>query len=221
MCYIKATMFKKRENVQEIEEGDLLSPKFDNDGLIPVVTTCFDTKEILMHGYMNVEAFKLTIETKEAHYWSRSRKSIWHKGKTSGFVQKVKAIRIDDDQDAVWLTVDIGKGSSCHVGYRSCFYRSVPLGKIDNAREIKIKFEEKEDVQKKSHFEIKFSTIVKIEEDIKEKNELEKILLCDVQEEISPEIQKSFLNLLHNSGYPGFEFEKKLNFQELYKQKTN
>ena len=84
-----------------------------------------------------------------------------------------------------------------------------------------IKFEDKEDVQKKSHFEIKFSTIVKIEEDIKEKNELEKILLCDVQEEISPEIQKSFLNLLHNSGYPGFEFEKKLNFQELYKQKTN
>ena len=84
-----------------------------------------------------------------------------------------------------------------------------------------IKFEEKEDVQKKSHFEIKFSTIVKIEEDIKEKSELEKILLCDVQEEISPEIEKAFLNLLHNSGFPGFEFEKKLNFQELYKQRTN
>ena len=84
-----------------------------------------------------------------------------------------------------------------------------------------IKFEEKEDVQKKSHFEIKFSTIVKIEEDIKEKSELEKILLCDVQEEISPEIEKAFLNLLHNSGFPGFEFEKKLNFKELYKQRTN
>ena len=84
-----------------------------------------------------------------------------------------------------------------------------------------IKFEDKEDVQKKSHFEIKFSTIVKIEEDIKEKSELEKILLCDVQEEISPEIEKAFLNLLHNSGFPGFEFEKKLNFQELYKQRTN
>ena len=84
-----------------------------------------------------------------------------------------------------------------------------------------IKFEEKEDVQKKSHFEIKFSTIVKIEEDIKEKSELEKILLCDVQEEISPEIEKSFLNLLHNSGFPGFEFEKKLNFKELYKQRAN
>ena len=137
-------MFKKRENVAEIEEGKLLSPKFDNDGLIPVITTCSKTKEILMHGYMNVEAFKLTIETKEAHYWSRSRQSIWHKGKTSGFVQKVKEIRIDDDQDAVWMTVDIGEGFSCHVGYRSCFYRSVPLGKIDNARQIEMKFEEEE-----------------------------------------------------------------------------
>ena len=75
-------MFKKRENVAEIEEGNLLSPKFDNDGLIPVVTTCANTKEVLMHGYMNMEALKLTIETKEAHYWSRSSKKIWHKGKT-------------------------------------------------------------------------------------------------------------------------------------------
>ena len=137
-------MFKKRESVTEIEEGSFLSPKFDNDGLIAVVTTCINTKEILMLGYMNVEAFKKTIETKEAHYWSRSRKQVWHKGKTSGFIQKVKEIRIDDDQDSVWLSVDIGNGSSCHVGYRSCFYRSIPLGKIENAREIKMKFEEKE-----------------------------------------------------------------------------
>jgi len=137
-------MFKKRENVKEIEEGNLLSPKFDNDGLIPVITMCEKTKEILMHGYMNIEALKKTIETKEAHYWSRSRKEIWHKGKTSGFVQKVKEIRIDDDQDSICLSVDIGTGSSCHVGYRSCFYRSIPLGKIDNAREIEMKFEEKE-----------------------------------------------------------------------------
>ena len=81
-------------------------------------------------------------DTKEAHYWSRTRKQVWHKGKTSGFIQKVKEIRIDDDQDSVWLSVDIGNGSSCHVGYRSCFYRSIPLGKIENAREIKMKFEE-------------------------------------------------------------------------------
>ncbi len=137
-------MFKKRENVKEIEEGKLLSPKFDNDGLIPVVTVCSSTKDVLMLGYMNVEALKKTIETKEAHYWSRSRKKIRHKGKHSGFVQKVIELRIDDDQDAIWLTVDIGNGSSCHVGYRSCFYRSVPLGKIDNARKIEMNFEEKE-----------------------------------------------------------------------------
>ena len=137
-------MFKKRENVAEIEEGELLSPKFDNNGLIPVVTTCVKNNDVLMHGYMNVEAFKLTIETKEAHYWSRSRNEIWHKGKTSGFIQKVKQIRVDDDQDSIWLSVDIGDGGSCHVGYRSCFYRSVPLGKIENGREIQMKFEEKE-----------------------------------------------------------------------------
>ena len=97
-----------------------------------------------MHGYMNVEALKKTIETKEAQYISRSRKTIWHKGKTSGFTQKVIEIRIDDDQDSLWLTVDIGDGSSCHVGYRSCFYRSIPLGPIDNGRKIEMKFTEKE-----------------------------------------------------------------------------
>ena len=108
------------------------------------MTTCANTKEVLMHGYMNMEALKLSIETREAHYWSRSRNQIWHKGKTSGFVQIIKEIRIDDDQDTVWMSVDIGSGSSCHVGYRSCFYRSVPLGKIENGRNAKMNFEEKE-----------------------------------------------------------------------------
>ena len=135
-------MFKNRENIAEIEEGNLLSPKFDNDGLIPVITMCHKTKDILMHGYMNVEALKKTIETKEAHYWSRSRKQLWHKGKTSGFVQKVKEIRIDDDQDSIWLSVDIGDGSSCHVGYRSCFYRSIPLGTIKDIEKLEMKFKE-------------------------------------------------------------------------------
>ena len=144
MLHNNLYMFKKREKVQEIEEGNLLSPKFDNNGLIPVVTICEKTKDVLMHGYMNVEALKKTIETKEAHYFSRSRKQLWHKGKTSGFTQKVKEIRIDDDQDSIWLTVNIGDGASCHVGYRSCFYRSIPLGKIDNARQIEMNFEEKE-----------------------------------------------------------------------------
>jgi len=137
-------MFKKRHNIQEVEEGKYLSPKFDKNDLIPVVTTDFKSGDILMHGYMNIEALKKTIETKEAHYFSRSRKQIWHKGKISGFTQKVTEIRIDDDQDSIWLTVDIGDGSSCHVGYRSCFYRSIPLGKIDDGKKIKMKFEEKE-----------------------------------------------------------------------------
>ena len=137
-------MFKKRDSVFEVEEGKFLSPKFDNQGLIPVVTTDRKTGEVLMHGYMNSEALKKTIETKEAHYWSRSRKSIWHKGKTSGFTQKVIQIRIDDDQDAVWLCVDIGNGASCHVGYKSCFYRSIPLGKIYQSEKVEMKFEEKE-----------------------------------------------------------------------------
>jgi phosphoribosyl-AMP cyclohydrolase len=135
-------MFKKRESIKEVEEGKYLEPKFDKNGLIPVITSDFKNGDILMHGYMNNEALVKTIETKEAYYWSRSREKIWHKGQVSGFVQKIKEIRIDDDQDAIWLSVDIGSGSSCHVGYRSCFYRSIPLGKIKNIKEIKIKFKE-------------------------------------------------------------------------------
>ena len=139
-------MFKKRDNIKEVEEGKYLAPKFDKNGLIPVVTTDFKTGDILMHGYMNSEALKKTIETKEAHYWSRSRNKIWHKGQVSGFVQKIKEIRIDDDQDSVWIKVDIGVGASCHVGYRSCFYRSVPLGKIKDNKKIEMNFEEKNKV---------------------------------------------------------------------------
>ena len=135
-------MFKKRDNIKEIEEGKYLEPKFDENGLIPVITTDFKNGDILMHGYMNDEALKKTIETKEAHYWSRSRKKIWHKGQISGFVQKVKEIRIDDDQDSIWLSVDIGNGASCHVGYRSCFYRSIPLGNIKNIQELEMEFKE-------------------------------------------------------------------------------
>ena len=139
-------MFKKRHNIKEIEEGKYLSPKFDENGLIPVVTTNFKTGDILMHGYMNYESLKKTIETKEAYYWSRSRKKLWRKGQISGFVQIVKEIRIDDDQDSVWLSVDIGNGASCHVGYRSCFYRSIPLGKIKNEEELEMEFKEKKKI---------------------------------------------------------------------------
>jgi len=139
-------MFKKRHSIEEVEEGKYLSPKFDENGLIPVVTSDYKNGDILMHGYMNQESLKKTIETKEAHYWSRSRNKIWRKGEKSGYVQKVKEIRIDDDQDALWLCVDIGNGASCHVGYRSCFYRSIPLGKIKNTSELEIKFKEKKKI---------------------------------------------------------------------------
>ena len=135
-------MFKKRISVKEVEEGKNLSPKFDERGLIPVITTDFNTKEVLMHGFMNEEALKKTIETKEVYYFSRSRNEIWHKGKTSGFVQKVKSIRIDDDQDSIWVAVDIGDGASCHVGYKSCFYRSIDSDSKNN--DTTLKFEEKE-----------------------------------------------------------------------------
>lgn len=133
--------FGKRENIFEVEEGYTFSPKFDDDGLIPVVTTS-QSGEVLMHGYMNSEALKLTLENKEAYYWSRSRNCLWHKGITSGLTQKVISIRVDDDQDTIWLIVNVlGAGASCHVGYRSCFYRSVEL---DEKGKLKIKFEETE-----------------------------------------------------------------------------
>ncbi len=122
-------MFNKRVTIEQVEEGTELAPKFDADGLIACVTTAANTGEVLMLGYMNQEALTKTIETGEAHYYSRSRKVLWHKGATSGLVQKVKEMRIDDDQDAVWISVEIPGDASCHVGYRSCFYRAVPLAK--------------------------------------------------------------------------------------------
>ena len=138
-------IFKKRKSVKQVEESADLAPKFDESGLIPVVTTDHSSGEVLMHGYMNEEAFKKTIEIGEAIYYSRSRKTLWHKGKTSGLVQIIKEMRIDDDQDCVWLKVDVNGGASCHVGYRSCFYRSIPIGpKLDT--DIILKFEEKEKV---------------------------------------------------------------------------
>ena len=136
--------FEKRKSIEQVEESDELAPKFDANGLIPVVTTDFSSGEVLMQGYMNEEAFKKTIILGEAVYFSRSRKSLWHKGKTSGLIQKIKEIRIDDDQDCVWLRVDVQGGASCHVGYRSCFYRSIPLD--NNNSKIILKFEEKEKV---------------------------------------------------------------------------
>jgi phosphoribosyl-AMP cyclohydrolase len=140
--------FKARQTVEQVEEGTELAPKFDGDGLIPVVTTDYESGELLMHAYMNAEALRRTIELGEAVYWSRSRKTLWHKGATSGLVQKVKEILIDDDQDTVWLRVDVQGGASCHVGYRSCFYRKVPFGPQANEALIFTETEKVFDPQK-------------------------------------------------------------------------
>jgi phosphoribosyl-AMP cyclohydrolase len=133
-----------RTSIEQVEEGHDLAPKFDRDGLIACVTTDASTGDVLMLGYMNREAFEKTILTGESHYWSRSRQVLWHKGATSGLVQQVVEMRIDDDQDAVWIRVQLQAGThsdpaSCHVGYRSCFYRTVELktGKINYAESEK------------------------------------------------------------------------------------
>ncbi len=138
--------FGKRESVEEVEEGKTLAPKFDEHGLVPAVTTAAHNGELLMLGYMNAEALEKTIETGEAHYWSRSRQCLWHKGATSGLIQKVVELRIDDDQDAIWLRVDVVGDASCHVGYRSCFYRAIPTGEIQEHSPIKMEFKEYEKV---------------------------------------------------------------------------
>ena len=127
--------FYERQSVEQVEEGVELAPKFDEQGLIPVVTTDFTSGEVLMHAYMNAEAVTQTIKLGEAVYCSRSRKCLWHKGATSGLVQKVREMRIDDDQDCIWLRVDVAGGASCHVGYRSCFYRRVPVGESFDAQQ--------------------------------------------------------------------------------------
>mgnify|MGYP001206957958 CR=1 FL=1 len=134
---MSSNIFKKRTSVEQVEESFDFAPKFDKDGLIPVITTDFKSGEILMQGYMNKAALKKTIKIGEAIYYSRSRKSLWHKGKTSGFVQKIKEIMIDDDQDCIWLKVRVVGGASCHVGYRSCFYRKI---KISNKNKVSLSF---------------------------------------------------------------------------------
>ncbi len=139
-------LFAQRISIEQVEEGHELAPKFDAQGLIPVVTTDFESGEVLMHGYMNSDALTRTIETGEAHYYSRSREQIWHKGATSGLVQKIIEMRIDDDQDCVWIRVSVGgSGASCHVGYRSCFYRSLPTGQSQQGP-VPLTFEETDKV---------------------------------------------------------------------------
>ena len=110
----------------ELEEGETLTPRFDAAGLVTAVVTDAASGELLMVAHMNAEALDATIRTGTAHYFSRSRRTLWKKGETSGALQSVREIRVDCDQDAVWLKVDVAKPEdTCHTGRRSCFYRRV------------------------------------------------------------------------------------------------
>jgi phosphoribosyl-AMP cyclohydrolase len=123
---------------KEIEEGTAFTPKFAEDGLMPVITISAKTGKVLMLAYMNREALDKTLETHEAHYWSRSRNELWHKGATSGHIQKVISIKTDCDQDTLLLTVEMTDETSCHTGRESCFYREVDLSEGSMLRFVKL-----------------------------------------------------------------------------------
>lgn len=122
-------VFAERSDAESVETGSVLMPKFDRDGLIVAIASDAGTGEVLMVAHMNAEALARTIATGEAWFWSRSRQKFWRKGEESGNTLTVAELRVDCDQDAILLKVAIsGDGVACHQGYRSCFYRSVPLG---------------------------------------------------------------------------------------------
>ena len=126
-------LFPPPGSAAEAEEGRTLAPKFDVDGLVTCVATDAASGDVLMVAHMNAEALARTIETGEAWYFSRSRQKLWRKGETSGHVQRVTEMRIDCDQDAVWIKVEQAGAGACHTGRRSCFYRVVKLGKAGAA----------------------------------------------------------------------------------------
>lgn len=139
-------LFASRPEKKQLETGRVLSPKFDAGGVLPAIATDAASGDVLMLAYMNEEALALTIKTGIAHYWSRSRGKLWKKGETSGNVQKVVEIRTDCDQDAVWIKVEQqGRGAACHVGYKSCFYRAVPIGE-EVSPDMELNFVESEPV---------------------------------------------------------------------------
>jgi phosphoribosyl-AMP cyclohydrolase len=121
----------------DIEEGTAFSPKFDKDGLVTAVVTDVASGDLLMVAHMNADALKRTVESGEAWYFSRSRRQLWRKGESSGHVQRVKEMRVDCDQDSVWLKVEQAGAGACHTGRKSCFYRAVPLGKSGAALEFR------------------------------------------------------------------------------------
>lgn len=117
------------ENPALLEEGDVFAPRFDEHGLLPAIVSAAESGEVLMFAFMNAEAVARSIETGEAHFWSRSRKALWRKGETSGNTLRIVEMRTDCDQDVLWLKVEMeGAGACCHTGRVSCFYREVPVG---------------------------------------------------------------------------------------------
>jgi phosphoribosyl-AMP cyclohydrolase len=125
------TNFPTAPDTHALERGDVIAPRFDANGLVAAVATDVHTGEVLMLAWMNAEALRLTLETGEAHYFSRSRNTLWKKGETSGQIQKVVELRVDCDQDAVWIKVEAqGDGGACHVGFKSCFYRVAEDGRL-------------------------------------------------------------------------------------------
>lgn len=121
------SLFSAAPDKHVLEEGTVLSPRFDANGLVTVVATEADTGAVLMVAHMNAEALQRSIETGEAWYWSRSRRELWHKGATSGQIQTIVEMRVDCDQDALWIKVKVaGDGGCCHTGRCSCFYRVQP-----------------------------------------------------------------------------------------------
>ena len=137
--------FAPRGSSAEVEEGSVLAPKFDADGLLACIATDATSGEVLMLAHMNAEALAKTIATGEAWYFSRSRKTLWRKGETSGYFQRVVEMRVDCDQDAILIKVEQKGGGACHTGRRSCFYRAVPLGPKDRGA-ITLEFRDAETV---------------------------------------------------------------------------
>ena len=124
-------MFARPGTQDQLEHGKTLTPNFDANGLIAAIAQHAETNEVLMIGWMNADALELTLEVGEAHYFSRSRQEIWHKGETSGQIQVITELRVDCDQDAILMKVmPEGDGGACHVGFRSCFYRVFENGKL-------------------------------------------------------------------------------------------
>lgn len=136
--------FPERGPVQEVEEGQRLMPLFDERGLLPVIVQDAVSGEVLMLGWMNREALTLTIQTGYSHFWSRARQKLWRKGEQSGQAQRVRHILIDDDQDCLLIKVELTGGASCHVGYRSCFFRELEWS--PGQTEFKLRYLETEKV---------------------------------------------------------------------------